>query len=42
MPESKTTANENEICRDRLAELLNEVIPDAQVMTRSVVKVTND
>ncbi len=24
MPESKTTANENEICRDRLAELLNE------------------
>ena len=24
MPESKTAANENEICRDRLAELLNE------------------
>jgi len=24
MPESKTTANENEICRDRLAELLNK------------------
>jgi bacterioferritin len=24
MPESKTVTNENEICRDRLAELLNE------------------